>query len=56
MEGGETLHMFLQLYYFFLQIASIYNNVRAYIIYSVALEEYDSPIAEPKSAVLPITP
>ena len=25
------------------------------LLYSVALEEYDSSIAEPKSAVLPIT-
>ena len=26
------------------------------LLYSVALEEYDSPITEPKSVVLPITP
>ena len=56
MEGRETLHTFLQLYYFFINCKYIYNNVRTYIIYSVALEEYDSPITEPKSVVLPITP
>ena len=43
---------------FFINYKYIYNNVRAYIIYiySVAPEEYDSPITEPKSVVLPITP
>ena len=50
-KSGDCPCLFSNLF-----LHAIYNNVRAYIIYSVALEEYDSPITEPKSVVLPITP
>ena len=56
MESGEDSPRVLAIILFFTNCKYIYNNVRAYIIYSVALEEYDSPITEPKSVVLPITP
>ena len=48
----DSPHVLAIILFFFINCKYIYNNVRAYIIYSVALEEYDSPITEPSCCQL----
>lgn len=55
-ESGEDSPRVLAIILFFYKLQVYIIMYACTLLYILALEEYDSPITEPKSVVLPITP